>query len=81
MREKVVLIGAGSASFTRGLVVDILQRGWEGELALVGTNPDALGAARRTYPPACWSRSTTAVCMGEVTAPSSRGSCVSRMCA
>ncbi len=47
MREKVVLIGAGSASFTRGLVVDILQRGWEGELALVDTDPDALGVAER----------------------------------
>lgn len=45
MREKVVLIGAGSAMFTRGLVVDILKRRWEAELALVDVSPDALAVA------------------------------------
>ena len=42
MREKVVLIGAGSAMFTRGLVADIIRRGWKGEIALVDIDPAAL---------------------------------------
>jgi alpha-galactosidase len=45
VREKVVLIGAGSAMFTRGLVRDLLLRGWECELALVDTDCDALAVA------------------------------------
>ena len=45
MREKVVLVGAGSAMFTRGLVVDLISRGWEAELALVDTSGDALAVA------------------------------------
>ena len=44
-REKIVLVGAGSAMFTRGLVVDLIGRGWEAELALVDTNPEALAVA------------------------------------
>ncbi len=42
MREKVVLIGAGSAMFTGALVTDIVKRGWECDLGLVDTDPDAL---------------------------------------
>ena len=47
MREKVVLIGAGSAMFTRGLVVDLIGTGREMELALVDTAPEALKVAER----------------------------------
>jgi len=46
MREKIVLIGAGSAMFTRGLVADLLGRGWDTELALVDTDPRALAVAQ-----------------------------------
>jgi len=45
MREKVVLIGAGSASFTRGLVADLLQREWDMELGLVDIDAEALAVA------------------------------------
>lgn len=45
MKEKLVLIGAGSAMFTRGLVADVLRQGWEGELALVDIDPRALAVA------------------------------------
>ncbi len=45
MREKVVLIGAGSASFTRGLLADLVRSGWDVELALVDVDPDALAVA------------------------------------
>src|SRR5210317_138294 len=45
MTEKLVLIGAGSAVFTRGLLADILDRGWECELALVDIDPAALRVA------------------------------------
>ena len=45
MKEKVVLIGAGSASFTRGLVADLLQRNWDMELGLVDIDADALAVA------------------------------------
>lgn len=45
LREKVVLVGAGSAMFTRGLLADILRRGWTGELALVDPDPDGLAVA------------------------------------
>lgn len=45
MREKVLLIGAGSAMFTRGLVADILDRNWEGEIALVDVDAEALAVA------------------------------------
>ena len=47
MHEKLVLIGAGSAMFTRGLVADVLRQGWRGELALVDIDPDALRVAER----------------------------------
>jgi len=45
--EKVVLIGAGSAVFTRGLVSDLIRSGLQAELALVDIDPDALDVAAR----------------------------------
>jgi len=45
MREKIVLIGAGSAMFTRGLVADLVQSGAECDLALVDIDPAALRVA------------------------------------
>lgn len=45
MKEKVVFIGAGSAMFTCGLVRDLICSGWEADLALVDTNPEALKVA------------------------------------
>ena len=45
MREKLVLIGAGSAMFTGALVTDVVKRGWECELGLVDTDPEALAVA------------------------------------
>jgi alpha-galactosidase len=42
MREKYVLIGAGSAMFTRGLLADLIQRGEAATVALVDTDPEAL---------------------------------------
>jgi len=47
MREKIVLIGAGSAMFTRGLISDIVQRGWQVDLALVDIDSDALAVAEK----------------------------------
>ena len=45
MAERYVLIGAGSVSFTRGLVADILRTGKELELGLVDIDPEALRTA------------------------------------
>ncbi|MBD3174653.1 MAG: hypothetical protein GF320_05710 [Armatimonadia bacterium] len=45
MAEKIVLIGAGSAVFTRGLVADLILRGEEAQLALVDIDPRALRIA------------------------------------
>ena len=45
--EKFVLIGAGSAMFTRGLVIDLINTGLEIDLALVDIDPEALDAAYR----------------------------------
>ncbi|HPU86113.1 MAG TPA: hypothetical protein PLE60_12360 [Candidatus Latescibacteria bacterium] len=45
MHERVVLIGAGSVSFTRGLVADLLDAWPKGELALVDTDSAALHVA------------------------------------
>lgn len=44
-KEKFVLIGAGSAQFTRGLMADLVSRGEEVELALVDIDADALAVA------------------------------------
>ncbi|MBD5460447.1 MAG: hypothetical protein HDR26_05825 [Lachnospiraceae bacterium] len=39
-RKKIVLIGAGSAVFTKGLIADFIQSGWgEWEIALCDINP------------------------------------------
>jgi alpha-galactosidase len=45
MKDKVVLIGAGSAMFTGALVTAVVSRGWDCELGLVDTNPEALAIA------------------------------------
>ena len=45
MREKIVLVGAGSAMFTRGLVADLITKRWDMDLALVDTDPAALAVA------------------------------------
>ena len=47
MKEKIALIGAGSAMFTRGLVADIIRRGEAVHLALVDIDPEALEVADR----------------------------------
>jgi len=47
MKEKVVLIGAGSAVFTRGLVADLIRLGWDAELAMVDIDPVALEVVER----------------------------------
>ena len=48
MRRKIVLIGAGSAVFTKGLVLDILERKHEyWQIALVDTDPHALETMQR----------------------------------
>ena len=47
MKEKIVLIGAGSAEFTRGLVADIIRTGVATDLALVDIDPAALETAER----------------------------------
>lgn len=45
MSERIVLIGAGSAVFTRGLVADLIRLGIQAELALVDIDPHALRVA------------------------------------
>ena len=47
MKEKIVLIGAGSAMFTRGLVRDLIEARWELDLALADTDPAAIVVAER----------------------------------
>ena len=47
MNEKMVMIGAGSAMFTCGLVSDVLRKGWQGEIALVDIDRDALEVAEK----------------------------------
>jgi alpha-galactosidase len=51
MNEKVVLIGAGSSMFTRGLLADMIRQRWQGTVALVDIDPAALrvveGVARK----------------------------------
>ncbi len=44
-RRKIVLIGAGSASFTQGLVADLILGGDPWRLGLVDINPEALEVA------------------------------------
>jgi alpha-galactosidase len=45
MSERIVLIGAGSAVFTRGLVADLIRLGIQADLALVDVDPHALRVA------------------------------------
>lgn len=45
MPEKIILIGAGSAMFTRGLVADLVRRNESWELGLVDIDPEALAVA------------------------------------
>lgn len=45
MKERFILIGAGSAVFTRGLVADLIHRGEECDLGLVDIDPNALAVA------------------------------------
>ena len=45
MKERIVLIGAGSAVFTRGLVADLIRLGTQADLALVDIDPHALRVA------------------------------------
>lgn len=45
MDESLVIVGAGSAMFTRGLVADLLQRNVPCTLLLVDTDPEALAVA------------------------------------
>jgi alpha-galactosidase len=47
MSEKIVLIGAGSAMFTVGVVSDLVQSGQPVELALVDIDPHALEVAHK----------------------------------
>ena len=47
MTEHIVLIGAGSVVFTRGLVADLIRRGQPCEIALVDIDADALQVAQR----------------------------------
>jgi alpha-galactosidase len=44
---KIVLIGAGSAMFTIGVVSDLIKAGLKTELALVDIDPDALDVAHK----------------------------------
>ena len=60
-RKALVLIGAGSAVFSRGLMADLISApdlgAWE--LRLVDTNPGALGEAPRRAPPGWCRRGAT----------------------
>jgi alpha-galactosidase len=47
MKEKIVLVGAGSAMFTRGLVADLIRSGMAADLALVDIAPEALEVAEK----------------------------------
>jgi alpha-galactosidase len=45
MKESIVLVGAGSAMFTRGLLADLVHKGWNCDLSLVDIDPEALKVA------------------------------------
>ncbi len=47
MKERIVLVGAGSAVFTRGLVADLIRFRADAHLALVDVDPAALEVAAR----------------------------------
>jgi len=41
VREQIVIVGAGSAIFLRGLITDLIARRWECDLALMDIDPEA----------------------------------------
>lgn len=45
LTEQVVLLGAGSAMFTKGLVADVIKQRWGGEIRLVDVDAHALETA------------------------------------
>ena len=45
MRERIVIVGAGSAMFLRGLISDLIARKWECDLVLMDIDPEALSVA------------------------------------
>lgn len=47
MYERLVLIGAGSAVFTRMLIADLICLHWSADVALVDIDPAALDVAHR----------------------------------
>src|SRR5262245_57151120 len=47
MQERIVLIGAGSAVFTSGLIADMIRLNWTADIALVDIDPSALEVAYR----------------------------------
>lgn len=47
MYERIVLIGAGSAVFTKGLIADLIRLHWTAEVTLVDVDPAALDVAWR----------------------------------
>ncbi len=47
MKEKYILIGAGSAMFTKGLITDLIRRGNPSEVVLVDVDSQALEVAER----------------------------------
>ena len=47
MDERIVLIGAGSAVFTAGLIADLIRLGEPADVALVDPSPGALHVALR----------------------------------
>lgn len=47
MKENIILIGAGSAMFTRGLIADLIRQKWEVELALVDVDVNALAIVKK----------------------------------
>ena len=47
MDERIVLVGAGSAVFTAGLIADLIRLGEPADVALVDPNPGALHVALR----------------------------------
>jgi alpha-galactosidase len=47
MSERIVLIGAGSAVFTKGLIADLIRLHWTAEVTLVDVDPSALDIVYR----------------------------------
>jgi alpha-galactosidase len=47
LNEKIILIGAGSSCFTRGLISDVIRKGWTGEITLVDIDAKVLSLMER----------------------------------